>query len=167
METRLSGSANLPGPSGLNVHASVCVSLKLAGNGNSTNGSSDTPTRPGRKRARRPEQWKRKAAQLKRTRGEEYVSPTTGKTVPSARTGPPCKCKKKCFGMFTDLERDGILQSFYSLTTKNLQDAHLFGLVKPQPVKSRWPRKEEGTVRSPRLAAYTYEVSHLSRMQLL
>ena len=67
METRLSGSANLPGPSGLNVHASVCVSLKLAGNGNSTNGSSDTPTRPGRKRARRPEQWKRKAAQLKQT----------------------------------------------------------------------------------------------------
>ena len=152
METTFS----FPGPSGLNVHASVCISLSATGNGHSTNCSSDTPPRPGRKR---PEQWKRNAAQLKRMRGEEYVSPSTGKSVPSAYTGVPCKCKKKCFNLFTDTERKSIV---YSLAMKNLQDAHLFGLITSNPIKRRRPRKQQAsTTKSERQAAYTHEVCYL------
>lgn len=158
MDKTFSCSSEVPGPSGINVHANVCIAVSLAGNGHSTNGSSDTPSRLGRKRVRKPEQWKRKATQLKRVRGEEYVSPATGKTVRSARTGPPCKCRKKCFATFTEIERDSVVESFYSLATKNLQDAHLFGLITSQPVKRRRPRKQGDNIKSPRLAAYTYEV---------
>ena len=47
------------GPSGLSIHASVALTIECTGNGHSTNGSSsDTPKRP-RKRARRPDTWKR------------------------------------------------------------------------------------------------------------
>ena len=36
--------ASNPGPSGLCIQASMAVTLQAAGNGDSTNGSSDTPT---------------------------------------------------------------------------------------------------------------------------
>lgn len=65
-------SAEIPGPSGVNVHATVCVAVSLAGNGHSTNdtsnGSDATPTRPSRKRKRRPETWKRTMEANKRGR---------------------------------------------------------------------------------------------------
>ena len=55
-------SAEIPGPSDVNVHATVCVAVSLAGNGHSTNGTSNgsdaTPTRPSWKRKRRLETWK-------------------------------------------------------------------------------------------------------------
>ena len=98
----MDASSNAPGPSGLNVHATVSIAIHLTGNGTSTNGSSDTPR--SRKRARKPEQWKRNVAKHKRTQGEEYVSPLTGKIVHHVHTGPPCKCRKKCFDLFTDTE---------------------------------------------------------------
>lgn len=157
MKATLSCSSDALGPSGLNVHTSVCVAVSLAGNGDSTNGSNGTPTKPGRKRMRRPQQWKRHVAKLKRTRGEEYVSPSTGKTVSSVCMGSPCKCRKKCFDLFTDTEQEGIFESFYSLATKNLQDSHLFGLITSKPVKRRRPRKQASA--TSRQAVYTYEVS--------
>lgn len=66
----------------------------------SSNVSSDTPLRP-RKRPRRPKTWKRVVAKAKRARGEEYVSPSTGKVVAARKTGPSCCCKRKgCFDLF-------------------------------------------------------------------
>ena len=86
-----------PGPSGVSIHATVAVTIRCTGNGHSSNGSSsDTPKRP-RKRPRRPETWKCEVAKSTRARGEEYVSPATGKTVSARTTGPPCTCKQKCW----------------------------------------------------------------------
>ena len=86
--------------------------LQAGGNGQSTNGSSsDTPRRP-RKRQRQPESWKRTVAKTKRAKGEEYTSPSTGKTVQARKTGPDCKCKRKCFQRFTESEKAGVLKSF-------------------------------------------------------
>ena len=148
-----------PGPSGLSsglsIHATVALTIECAGNGRSSNGSSDTPQRP-RKRPRRPETWKRAAAKAKRARGEEYVSPSTGKTVAARTTGPPCSCKQKCFDRFTLGERADVVQSFYDLDDKDLQDSHLFGLIRPNAIKRRRPRAGGKT---PRLATYTYTVS--------
>ena len=145
----------LAGPSGLCIEATVSLTLRSAGNGDSTNGSSDTPARP-RKRPRKPESWKRTVAKNKRARGEEYNSPSTGITVAARKTGPDCGCKRNCFVRVSEDERGAILSSFYGLADKDLQDAHLFGLIQPVRVKRRRPRGG-GT---PHQATYTYAVNH-------
>ena len=146
-----------PGPSGLSIHATVAVTVHCTGNGHSSNGSlSDTPKRP-RKRSRRPKTWQRAAAKAKRARGEEYVSPSTGKTVAARSTGPPCSCKQKCFDRFTDREKASVVRSFYALENKELQDAHLFGLIHASSVQRGRPRT--GGVKTVRQATHTYMVS--------
>ena len=87
---------SLPGPSsssgpGSRCHVATSLAIREAGNG-STNGSSDTPARP-KKRKRKPETWKKNVAKVKRVRGEVYISPSTGKEVEARKTGPPCRCK--------------------------------------------------------------------------
>ena len=155
MET---ASHEQPGPSGLCIEATVAVTIHSTGNGHSTNGSSsDTPVRQ-RKRQRKPESWKRTVAKTKRARGQEYTSPSSGKTVPARRTGPDCKCKRRCFDQLSESERASILKSFYQLSNKDLQDAHLFGLVHSKPIKRRRLRGET-TVKTPRQATYSYAVS--------
>ena len=144
-----------PGPSGLCLHASVSVSVSLAGNGRSSNGSSDTPIRP-KKRPRRPETWKRNQAKAKRAKGEEYTSPSTGKTNPARSTGPPCTCKKRCFELVSEDEKRSLLEAFNGLANKDLQDAHLFGLIVSRDIKRRRPRG--ASARSVRRASYTYHV---------
>ena len=81
----------------------------------STNGSSDSTPKMPRKRSRRPENWKRNVAKYKRARGEQYVSPSTGKTVPAKTTGNPCSYKNHCFDLFTEEERETTLESFYAI----------------------------------------------------
>jgi hypothetical protein len=146
---------SVPGPSGLCLHASVSVTVSLAGNGRSSNGSSDTPKRP-KKRPRQPESWKRNVAKAKRAKGEEYTSPSTGKTIPARSTGPPCTCKKRCFELISDDEKRQLLEAFNGLTSKDLQDAHLFGLIVSNKIKRRRPRG--ASARSARRASYTYHV---------
>ena len=151
----------VPGPSrAMRVHQLASTAGK---NGTSSNGSSDTPLRP-RKRLRRPETWKKVAAKAKRARGEEYVSPSTGKVVAARRTGPSCRCKRKrCFDLFTEEEREGLIRDFNALGDKQLQDAHLFGLIKGVEVKKRRPRAcRISSSKTPRRATYTYHVSILA-----
>ena len=144
-------------PSGLSIYATVAVTVQCTGNGHSSNGSSsDTPKRP-RKISRRPETWQRAAAKAKRARGEEYVSPSTGKTVAARSTGPLCSCKQKCFHRFTDREKASAVRSFYALENKELQDVHLFGLIHASSVQRRRPRT--GGVKTVRQATHTYMVS--------
>ena len=150
-----------PGPSGLSIHATVAITIECAGNGRSSNGSSETPQRP-RKRPRRPEAWKRTVAKAKRAQGEEYVSPSTGKTVAARTTGPPCSCRQKCFEHFSQREIADVLDSFYNLEDKELQDAHFFGLIRPNAVKEAVKRRRpRAGGKTPRLATYTYTVSLL------
>ena len=82
-------------------------------------------------------------AKAKRAKGEEYTSPFSGKCMPSRKIGDPCTCKKKCFLKFTDTEKEEIFVSFHDLANKELQDAHLFGFIKPTPIKRRCPRQDE------------------------
>ena len=146
---------SVPGPSGLCLHASVSVTVSLAGNGSSSNGSSDTPKRP-KKRPRNPESWKRNAAKAKRAKGEEHTSPSSEKTIPARSTGPPCTCKKRCFELISDDEKRQLMEAFNGLANKDLQDAHLFGLIVSKKIKRRRPRG--ASARSARRASYTYHV---------
>ena len=149
------------GPSGLSIHTVVSVTVDFAGNGHSTNGSNNntTPIRS-RKRPRRPETWKKNMAKSKRAKGEEYVSPSTGKTVPARTLGEPCKCKNQCYDLFTQEEKSSLLESFNRLANKELQDSHLFGLIKSKPVQRRRPRTGQGTKQ--RKATYTYQVNNFT-----
>ena len=65
------------------VHETVSKAVGEAQNGSSSTNGYDTPFRKCRKRVRRPELWKRNVAKVKRAKGEEYVSPSTGEVVPS------------------------------------------------------------------------------------
>lgn len=145
------------GPSGVSIHTRVAVTVRETGNGSSTNGTSgsETPKRS-RKRQRRPETWKKNVAKAKRAKGEQYVSPSTGKTVAARTLGEPCKCKRDCFKLFSVDERSSVLASFNKLANKELQDSHLFGLITSHPVKRRRPRQ---TTAKGRRATYTYSVS--------
>ena len=130
-----------------------------AGGGHSSNGTgssgSVTPFRP-RKRQRRPETCKRNVAKAKRAKGEEYISPSTGRVVPARTTGSPCKCKRKCYEQFTDDQKSNILQQFNALANKELQDAHLYGLISSSEVQRRRPRGDSGKARR---ATFNYHVS--------
>ncbi len=144
--------------SGAGVLDVAHTAIMEAGGGHSTNGSSstETPFRP-RKRPIRPETWKRNVAKNKRARGEEYVSSSTGNVVPARVTGPLCMCKKKiCYELFTDDEKADIIRQFNAQGDKDLQDAHLFGLITSSEVKRRRPRGPSATARR---ATYTYTVS--------
>ena len=57
----MASQATFACPSGLCIEATVALTLRSAGNGESTNGSSDTPVRP-RKRQRRPETFQKGCA---------------------------------------------------------------------------------------------------------
>ena len=145
------------GPSHVSIHTTVAVTVRETGNGSSTNGSSgsETPKRP-RKRPRRPETWARNQARAKRAKGEQYQSPSTGKVVHARKVGVACKCKRACFNLFTASERSSVFDSFYKLGNKELQDAHLFGLITSQEVKRRRPRQGTGTRRQ---THYNYSLS--------
>lgn len=167
----------VPGPSGLHaeasssspevqsqdLHAVTSSAIAAAGGGESTNGSSDTPRRP-RKRPRRPENWRKNVAKAKRAKGEAYVSPTSGKLVPARKTGPACKCKRKCYEFFSDAERDDLLKRFYGLANKEVQDAYLFGLISSKFIKRKRPRTSTGITRR---ASYCYHVSVFCNMYTL
>ena len=148
----------LPGPSGLCIEATVALTLRTVGNGSSSNGSSDTTPRRPRKRPRNPDSWKRAVAKAKRNRGEQYTSPTTGKVVEARKTGPDCLCRRRCFDRVTEEERASIITAFYQLSNKDLQDAHLFGLIQANSVERRRPRNVGGVSRQ---SSYTYSVSGL------
>lgn len=160
-QLRKMSSEAIPGPSRApfpRVHEVASMAVRAAANG-SSNGSSDTPGRP-RKRPRRPETWKKNAAKLKRAKGERYTSPSTGKVIEERRTGAACRCKRrKCFDQFSEEEMEGIIEDFNDIANKELQDAHLFGLIRPVEVKRRRPRR--GSASKTRRANYSYNVSLL------
>ena len=70
-----------------------------------------TPFRKCQKRVRRAESWKRNVAKVKRAKGEEYISPSTG-VVPSRKTRPSCRKCHRCFDQFSEEERSGIIKTF-------------------------------------------------------
>ncbi|KAF5278952.1 hypothetical protein FQA39_LY05630 [Lamprigera yunnana] len=75
-----------------------------------------------------------------KVKGEAHIN-HNGKVVEAKKVGPDCQCKRlKCFTIIAENTRNEILNRFYSIPTKNLQDSHLAGLIKMSPVKQRRSR---------------------------
>ena len=144
-----------PGPSGLCLYTNISVLASLAGKESSSNGSSDTPKLP----KKRPEDRKAGNTIKQRRRGRKeksiYMSPTRGKLFPLS-IGPPCTCKKRCFELISDNEKQQLLEAFNGLANKDLQDVYLFGLIVSNEIKRCSPRG--ASARSARRASYTYHV---------
>lgn len=81
-----------------------------------------------RKRPRNPSNWKRNIIKTKRVKGEAYEK-LDGTVVDARRTLSLCRCSRKCFSRVSLEEKDKIIVDFNNLPTKDIQDAHLFGLV--------------------------------------
>ena len=126
-------------------------------NGSSSNGSNGVTPKVTRKRQRRPETWTKNVKKMKRAKGEEYTT-KSGKVILARKQGQPCKCKRKCFTKFTSDQPQRIFRSFNDLADKNLQDSHLFGLIRQQQVKRR---RAMSLQQRNRTFTYVYRVSYL------
>ena len=128
-----------PGPSQARprrVHQLTSEAIHTAGNGSSSNGSSDTHARP-RKRPRQPDTWKREVAKAKRVRGETYILLSTGKQVTTRSTRPSCRCQKEVL-RFVFVQVEGRNNSqFNKMGNNQLQNVHLFGFPKSKEVARR------------------------------
>ncbi|CAG4917086.1 unnamed protein product [Colias eurytheme] len=92
-----------------------------------------------RKRPRKVK--KAEAIKEKKLKGEEHVN-HVGKLIPAVEVGPDCKCERyKCFQNISEENRKQILADFRNIPSKNLQDAHLSGLITVEAVKQRRSRK--------------------------
>lgn len=93
--------------------------------------SSDSDSEICGKRRKMSDKWKKNLAKWNRNAGEEYTT-YTGQIHPGRKTGPNCKCKRKCCDLYTEEEKSAILSKFNGLATKNKQDVHLCGLMSPK-----------------------------------
>ena len=132
----MASQAAFAGPSGLCIEAMVPLTLRGAGNGESTNGSSNTLVHP-LKRQRRPETWKRAVA---KSQGGGVYLPQHRSKVPAWGTG---KCRHRCFDCVSQSERAAILNTFYGLASKEPAGCALvwadsiYSCVKA-PAKGKW-----------------------------
>ena len=75
--------------------------------------------------------------------------------------GEDCNCKLKCFSNISNEERKVIFENFYSLPSKDVQDAYLYGLIKQKIVKRRRPRSGD---RPQKDASYDYMVIYYFKL---
>lgn len=104
--------------------------------------ASNTPQK-GRKRLVRKALWKRTIQKSKRVQGEPYVN-VAGTHKPGKQIGNNCNCKLRCFD---DIGQEGcteIFHNFFRMSTKNLQDAYLYGLLTKIEVQRQRPRSGDG-----------------------
>ena len=99
--------------------------------------------------------WTKKVTKYKR---EEYISPSTGKTVAAAKPGPHCECNQRCYSKFTDEERERIFNCFWELGDKSVQDTYLHGLIHVQKVARCRSCKSDSSFS--REASFVYVVSY-------
>lgn len=70
--------------------------------------------------------WKRGIAKKNRTKGDEYVSLTSGNTIPAKKFKfINSRCINNCHGGFPMPEQKKLFDSFYALQSKECQDVYL------------------------------------------
>lgn len=126
-------------------------------NNSSSSSEEEIIPQKGKRKLRREKSWGRNVRKLKRAKGKSYIN-TAGKQVPARTTGPPCKCKWKCFDQVNGDLKAELISSFNSLGDKEKQDAHLTGLVIVNNVGRRREKTGDGV---PRSVSYIYKVGLL------
>ena len=93
---------------------------------------------PGRRQQRNPEGWARNRAKVAKALGKSYTSSKTGKEMPAAKVGPPCKCQKKCFDVVGQENIDIIFKAYYDIGNDyTAKSAYLEGRIRQRAVKRR------------------------------
>ncbi|KAF2892710.1 hypothetical protein ILUMI_13463 [Ignelater luminosus] len=76
-------------------------------------------------------------------------------TIAQPSTSKGCQYQLKCFEMIGPKGWQKTLDNFYGLSSKDIQDAYLYGLIKKKSVARQRPRFGEGY---PKSASYEYVV---------
>lgn len=116
--------------------------------------SRETP-QVGKKRLQRKCLWKRNIRKVKRVKGKSYTN-TTGLLVPEKKIGENCNCKLKCFDKIGEEGCNQIFANFYSILSKDLHDAYLYGLIRRRLVARKRPRSGDG---QEKMSSFSYVVS--------
>ena len=142
-----------------------CTKRKQVGKMLSESSSEDDLDNPevvrGRKRARNVVGWRRNILKRLRTSGNAYET-SRGKHVETKckpNSGAICPCKRLCSNRIDNEQRKTVIESFYGLPSKDLQDGYLCGLIGVHKVKNRRPRKEEDS--RTRCGSFTYKVGFI------
>lgn len=117
--------------------------------------ASNTP-QSGKKKLVRKALWKRNIQKTKRVKGEPYVN-VTGINKPGQQIGNNCNCKLKCFD---DIGHEGctdIFRNFYGMSSKDLQDAYLYGLITRNIIQRQRPRSGDGHGKT---SSFAYKVGN-------
>lgn len=77
--------------------------------------------------------------------------------------GQKCNCSKKCFDKIGD-GCEVIFAAFYKLSTKDLQDSYLYGLMKMMSIERHRPR--DGS-RQSKAASFVYSVIFIPKLDLI
>ncbi|XP_056637703.1 uncharacterized protein LOC130445840 [Diorhabda sublineata] len=68
-----------------------------------------------RKRKMNSSNWKKNVSKQRKLQGKEYAT-LRGKLIRAKRMKPPCNCRKKCFDLMSNEEREIIFKHFYQLS---------------------------------------------------
>nr|CAH7726499.1 unnamed protein product [Callosobruchus chinensis] len=113
----------------------------------------------GRKRTRNEAQWKANKRKRARTSGEEYTS--SRRTVIRARRLKPCckeTCKLRCFEVFSNEDRQNILQSFWNKDVDyDRKRQFVASCIDEIPVQRH--RNRNGTREGKRTVTYIYTLT--------
>lgn len=108
----------------------------------------------GRKRARRPDLWKREIAKKKKNLGQAYTSAYTEREVAPRHLGNPCR--DGCFHRLGEAAVNAIFKAFWALGNFEAQTNYLIGRVKVKAIK----RKRTAREVSLRSTNYEYSVHY-------
>lgn len=117
--------------------------------------ASDTP-QTGKKRLTRRALWKRTIQKNKRIKGVPYVN-VIGIRKAGRKMGNNCNCKLKCFDDIGNPGCTDIFRNFYEMSSKDLQDAYLYGLITKTVVQRQRPRSGDGRGKN---SSFIYKVIH-------
>ena len=96
-----------------------------------------------RKRKRSANEWKRNVKKKNCNSGEEYYN-AGNKLVPKKKLKTPCneKCRYKCYTVFSEEEREGILKSFWAIGDNTRQRQYISSNIENiENPKYRYPKE--------------------------
>lgn len=128
----------------------------VSSDGSSDENQAEEQLQSGRKRVRHELRWKRNVKKNKVIHGEAHAA-ESGRFIAAKTIGRPCNCKRKCFTKFDPESIKKFVDALYSLDSKDLQDAHLAGLITARKVARR--RTRDGT-HTAKANIYTYKVNN-------
>ena len=83
-------------------------------------------------------------AKTARAKGLAYTSVKTGKPMPAAKVGSPCRCPKKCFDVLGKENIATVFKAYYDIGDNyTAKSAYLNGQIRPRTTKRRRQRNRD------------------------